>query len=1037
MPDGSFDVQSLLAQGAQGKAVPPGYTAFPGGGGETAAGAATNDPATWQRWVSQDTKAPSTEQPQSFDVLGLLHSGTQGKATTPPPAPEAGTLSGIGKNLGAGLVEGGEGVLNTLSDPVGNLVGRPLSVLGGYAYDAIAPHLGGKALTPEQWASLRGEDEPPQIGQRVGAAVGQALGAPSLESVQATTGAEEAARRVGQALIGGGALGPRAVLPAVAGNLTGQAASAAVPDYWKPGADLAGQILGAGAAGAGADGVRAAAGAAKRLVFGRPAEEAVGRQLMEAGGPESLTKLQEMQAAQQRIGEIDARLSQPDVQPAEQTALQAERSDLVPRSMQIVPGSQPTLGEATFNPKLAALEQSMRVQNGEPFAARAREQNTARLAALGGQASEAASPASVASLFTGRLQALENAQTAETGAAAAARETAGGAPLGGLQRPEDYGEQMRAAIVPPQQASKAAAQRLLNAVDPQMNLNIAPAKAAAKEVIKSVVPVQGIKTAVSLDPQVASVAQALAQAPDVVPFGWLRDQRMVVGDIKRGLLRGQGSLENIPGRHASILGSGIDDAINEAVERAISAEHASEGVSPLEQRLTTALSEIAAREGAGEGAISAEAGGAGGTSPRGATGAGVAAEGGPGGVEGSEGVARPALTEDISPENAAAYRQGNQRYREYKETYRNGPTGAVLAQDQTNAYRIPDVSVPRKFFTSGDTNPAAVQAYIKATGGSEKALATARDYLVSELRHDGVIDANTGAVDEKAFNRWRQRREPALAALGGDLRTRLSNAVEAQRLYDETVAKHETAIREFQRGVAANFLKDEPEVAISKALSAKDPQAFQRLASAVKGNADATEGLKRAVVDWMLKRFEGAGAATETENFLQPRMLQKWVDANKPALRSLFGGQGMQTFEMVAADLRRQQQRVEAVSGSQTASRLAAGKRLGTTPQGQSVLRFLMGEGIGHLAGHLLGFGTEIGGGLGGAASFVGHALKQLGVERRADLLREAMLNPDLARTLMEKVVEGKEQPGLWRRVATRLLAASAANQATHRQEKQ
>ena len=51
-----------------------------------------------------------------------------------PVQPAAKT--GMAANIGAGMVEGGAGVINTASDPFGNLIGKPLATLMVTGHDA-------------------------------------------------------------------------------------------------------------------------------------------------------------------------------------------------------------------------------------------------------------------------------------------------------------------------------------------------------------------------------------------------------------------------------------------------------------------------------------------------------------------------------------------------------------------------------------------------------------------------------------------------------------------------------------------------------------------------------------------------------------------------------------------------------------------------------------------------------------------------------------------------------------------------------------
>lgn len=171
---------------------------------------------------------------------------------------------GVGRNIGAGLTDAGGGLINLLTDPFGTMVQRPLGIVGAAAYDFLAPHLGLDRLTPEQRADLTGAGAQPEeqgVGPRIVSGIGSAIGV-DPSKVEATP-AEKVVRAATAGAVTAGAVAP-AVAPVLAGAVggaTGNVAAQNVPEWAKPVAELAGNVVGAGTVGAATTAQRVARGA--------------------------------------------------------------------------------------------------------------------------------------------------------------------------------------------------------------------------------------------------------------------------------------------------------------------------------------------------------------------------------------------------------------------------------------------------------------------------------------------------------------------------------------------------------------------------------------------------------------------------------------------------------------------------------------------------------------------------------------------------------------------------------------------------------
>ena len=191
------------------------------------------------------------DEPSSDDLLSRMRAiAPPQQSSTQPPA------SGYVKNIGAGMLEGSAGAINFMSDPIGNLLKMPLTA-GITAYQAIAPLVGGKRLSDQDVNDLL-SDYGTQPGTRLVENAGSVLpgSGPSAPSqVMAATPGQQYVRSGVAGLAAGAELGAAAPNMLAAGavsgtgaGLGGQALSDVAPNWLKPGAELAGQLIGGVAA---------------------------------------------------------------------------------------------------------------------------------------------------------------------------------------------------------------------------------------------------------------------------------------------------------------------------------------------------------------------------------------------------------------------------------------------------------------------------------------------------------------------------------------------------------------------------------------------------------------------------------------------------------------------------------------------------------------------------------------------------------------------------------------------------------------------
>jgi len=219
--------------------------------------------AMLQSYTGGGSATAPPADPASDPYAAMIASHTGAAPSEPPPPPT--TARGIVRNVAAGAIDTGENVVNTASDPFGNLIGKPLATAAVFAHDLIAPLFGGERFPPDVRNALLG-DTVPQPGTRAINTLGQIAGV-NPDDVTANTAAERLTRKAVGAGGSVAALGPAGVTPALmgaTGAIVGDQAAQAVPEWAKPAAELAGNVVGGIAAG----GAAKAAGTVGNLASG-------------------------------------------------------------------------------------------------------------------------------------------------------------------------------------------------------------------------------------------------------------------------------------------------------------------------------------------------------------------------------------------------------------------------------------------------------------------------------------------------------------------------------------------------------------------------------------------------------------------------------------------------------------------------------------------------------------------------------------------------------------------------------------------------
>lgn len=679
---------------------------------------------------------------------------------------------------------------------------------------------------------------------------------------------------------------------------------------------------------------------------------------------------------------------------------------------EIVPGSQPTTFQKTGDLGLGQLERRLRTENPDAFIAREAQQNVARQAALSGMAGEG-SPVAVADYFRSARNALDNEFEATLNAARQRADNAVAA-LGDGGTAEAHGAIFRGLAQSARDRAKEAERALWKAVDPSGQM-VMPAGGIAKaartiegELTPSAKPMAGEEKAIF------DVARGYGDSASLREVTDLRSR--ISAEMSQE--RRAAGFSPVYRRLVQLRGS-VEDAIDRAVEnQAVLEQRAvSEGRMAAEDTMAARLrgefkTELGAYEqqsaaprmglGGGEGTGGGFSSGASrgfaesGSQGQGQFGFGTTERGS--GVQGPVGV-------PIDENAAARLKAASAATKERASTFDRGPVGDVLRPGaMAGEYRTLGGTVPAKVFHPGPTGAEDARAYIKAVGEQEGIPAIA-DYAAFSLRKAAVKP--DGTFDVGKARTWVARHESALGALPPEVRNKFNDVAGFNEAVATAAANRKAQLAAIDKTAAARMmgLASDTEVTneIGSILRGKNAvQDMKQLGVLSRGSSAARDGIRRAVVDYIQKEFATmAEAGTSGVGGLKPDAFQKFIRDKAPALEGIFSKEEIGTMQAIARDLQRANRTVSATKlpgGSNTAQDLHG---MAHGPH-TSIFGRIMAEAAGTGGGMYMA-GTP-GGVMGWLGAKAAGAMRDAGLMKADNLVREAMLNPDLARALLDRV---------------------------------
>jgi len=953
----------------------------------------------------------------------VLMDGPDAGAVPPPPPgfeiipPEEASAEpkrgGLALNATAGV---NDAIYSTLGTPVDLARGAINLGISGYnaATGSDVSQLSPDSFMGKEWIKAHLGDIHPVLDP---------------DNTEAATTAERVARGIGEGV--GYTIAPEAVLGGASRAVGGKVLDTASRLIGRPGSvggavkDIAaGAGAGAGASGAAEFVPEKYAGIASTtgglgggvLGAGLASAPAIGRAAWNAG-KDFIAPMTEAG----RQGLAGRRLAEGATDPEAVRRILDEGVDI------LVPGSEPTTFQATGDLGLGGMERGAATRSPEPFAQRRADQNEARVAALGG-IQEKGAPEAVTRAVREHLARIDDeTQAAVDSAARTAQGRA--AAIGAGSSPEASGTTMRQALETARAAAKEKERALWRAVDPDGSLALsaggtkAASQAIIKEMPRSAKPMGGEEVAMHL---------ALQRYGDVVPFSELTAlQSRLKGEMRAERLANG---ETPAYRRMTQLNHAIENDLDTAIAGKVAKEAEAVAAGQMDPEQTTAFLIQQWQDDWLNRQAQARASNAGGAGSYG--GGGSFALPGPRGTAsqtgrnvgyppGNSGLPGDALQPNFNEAALGRLRQARDATRSRVETFDNRTLGPIRKRPGTTSpYEMPAGVVPERIFHAGSSSPEAIRQF-RAAVGDEQALGSIQAYAVDRLRA-AAMDQN-GALDPARLSAWRRRHQEALKAFP-ELDAKLSEASRASDAVGEVVAARKARLADAQKGKLGALLNvDDPADIVSTVGSIygrnDSLQQMARVRSAIRGDKEAAEGLKKATVEYMVKRFVGnTEVAASGQAGIRSDQFQSFIRQNKQALRGAGFAEGdIATMEAIAADLQRANRSIAGVripGGSNTAQdMLAAGDR---AMSNFGRLLSVLGAGAGaYVSGPL----ASMAGVMGGETV---SAMRRAGLKTVDDLVADALLHPGVARILLSKAPHRPDQ-GIWKMLATHYGRAAQA----------
>ncbi|WP_374308229.1 hypothetical protein [Methylocella sp.] len=344
---------------------------------------------------------------------------------------------------------------------------------------------------------------------------------------------------------------------------------------------------------------------------------------------------------------------------------------------------------------------------------------------------------------------------------------------------------------------------------------------------------------------------------------------------------------------------------------------------------------------------------------------------------------------------------------------------------QSGPFSTPDAVVPGKIFQSGPKGFESASAYRRAVG-DETATAGLADYAAMSLRR--AAERVDGVLDPAKVATWRDKHQDALRALPG-LDAKFADAQKAAEAIGDVAVRQRQAADAFSFGAVGKLLGiDDPadvQRVIGGVFTRQDAaKQMRHLAELTAGKVEARQGLRKAVADIIVSKASLTGeAATSGRDQLSADKFSAFLKQNRQAMRHVFNDAELESMTAVASDMRRASRSLNAVripNQSNTSQDLLAVSR-GRPSILETLLAAKDAPG-GMIAATMLGhaFGAPA------IAASVVASFRHAGLQRVDDVVKQALLDPQLAKRLLERAAQTRGEQAAHARGLGAALTRSA-----------
>lgn len=314
----------------------------------------------------------------------------------------------------------------------------------------------------------------------------------------------------------------------------------------------------------------------------------------------------------------------------------------------------------------------------------------------------------------------------------------------------------------------------------------------------------------------------------------------------------------------------------------------------------------------------------------------------------------------------------------------------------------------------------------------------ATNWMLGEMAKAGVVGTD-GALRFNKFKQWADNNKGVIdqfpemrKRIDAELATAQQGGVLSKQLADD-VARAKTNLKTTQAELDQSALKlaigKAPEKAVGAVLGGPDPEKHMaEMVGRLKGNVEATNGLKAATRDWIKQKATNSGAllGQDGDAILSQSKLTTLFKQHEATLAKVYDKDEMNALRQAHKLMKVETSRdIRAATGSNTAEKKVSMAQNTATEQRKRVLE----------AGLKLKYGVLMGGGINRTVNLFLSALPNKD-KALSDILYEMHFNPELAKHLLTRPVKEVGSQA-WNAKLNRLLAvATGARESNENQEK-